>query len=214
MSKEHANELIQSIGERIAKNLESIEDIISTTRLEALAWMLAEKKLEIRIAIPKKAYLGSNRGIFHEKLLVFHDENGCIISAQGGTNETQSAWDANGESITTFPSWNIGLGEYIRRHREQFEVIWNNEHKDYFTFSIPVALEKRIHQRFFYRPENPPLNDILEEIEPTSNLESLKKLVILSSFVLRTRKSERIKSSWFGTVSPFIHIKRTLWMRL
>lgn len=185
MSKEHANDLIETIGERITKSLESIEDIISTRRLEALAWMLAEKKLEIRIAIPKKAYLGSNRGIFHENLLVFYDENGCIISAHGSTNETRSAWDANGESITTFPSWNIGLGEYIRRHREQFEVIWNNEHKDYFTFSIPVALERRIQQRF-YRPENPPLNDILEEIEPTSNIESLKKLVILSSFVLRT----------------------------
>lgn len=54
MSKEHANELIETIGERIAKNLESIEYIISTRRLEAMAWMFAEK--------------GRNRLLSHQKM--------------------------------------------------------------------------------------------------------------------------------------------------
>src|ERR671931_424505 len=58
LSKEKAQELVETIGYRIANNLDKIEDVISTKRLEALAWMLVENKLEIKMAIPNKTFIG------------------------------------------------------------------------------------------------------------------------------------------------------------
>ena len=209
LSKDHAKELIEKIGERIAKKLESVEDVISKSRLEALAWMIAEKKLEIKIAVPKKAYLGSNQGIFHEKLLVFQDNNGCIISAHGSTNETRAAWETNGESLTAFLSWKNGSQEYIKRHNEQFDLIWNNNNNDYHTLSLPKALEEKISQRF-YRPQNQPRFDVFEEILPTSNINNLQKLIPLASFVLHLGNVKGLNHLGLGPVSLYPHQTYTM----
>jgi len=52
--------------------------------------MLANGTLEIRIAIPKKTFVGRGNGIFHEKLLIMEDNDGCFV-------------DATGKSLKIFP---------------------------------------------------------------------------------------------------------------
>lgn len=161
LSKERAQELINEIGNRIAESLERAEDIIARRRLEALAWMLASGTLEIRVAIPKKTYLGLGNGIFHEKLLLFSDKDGCRIAAAGSANETRAAYEVNGENLTLHMDWKKGHSEYIDRYIERFESIWDNRHPDYFVFQLPDAIEKKLREKYY--PERPPEIDPLED---------------------------------------------------
>jgi hypothetical protein len=54
MSKERAEDILKEIGASIAAGLERVEDIFSRRRIEALAWMLANGTLEVKVAIPKR----------------------------------------------------------------------------------------------------------------------------------------------------------------
>ena len=68
-SKETNNKKLEEITQKLTENLDNIEDIFSKKRLEAVAWMLKNNKLEIKVAMPKRTVLGLGNGIFHEKTL-------------------------------------------------------------------------------------------------------------------------------------------------
>ncbi|RLG92242.1 hypothetical protein DRO37_09435, partial [Candidatus Bathyarchaeota archaeon] len=153
---------------KIARGLEKIEDIIAKRRLEALAWMLVNGTLEIKVAIPKKTFLGLGNGIFHEKLLIFRDEDECIVAASGSANETRYAYELNGENLTVHMSWREGHMEYIRRYIDKFESLWTNNHPDYYIFTLPEAIEKKLKERFY--PSSPPELDPLEDPQILTSL--------------------------------------------
>jgi hypothetical protein len=117
ISRNEAKNLLEEMGQRIASGMESVEGIFETERLKALAWMLANGTLEIRVAIPKKTFVGRGNGIFHEKLLIMEDNDGCFVEATGSANETRQAYDLNGESLTVHMSWREGAMEYIEIYR-------------------------------------------------------------------------------------------------
>jgi superfamily II DNA or RNA helicase len=203
LSKERAQELVETIGQRIANNLDTIEDVIAKRRLEALAWMLVEKKLEIKVAIPRKTFLGAGNGIFHEKSLVFEDEDGCRITAGGSTNESRSAWEVNGENINVFPSWNPGVSEYINRHREQFDVLWNNNHKDYYSFSLPRAIEEKLSQKFYTGQR--PRYDPLDHLRPSKDENRLATLKPAAEMILQLGSVKGLAHLGLGPVSLYPH---------
>jgi ERCC4-related helicase len=161
MSRERAEELIREIGERIAAGLEKAEDIIARRRIEALAWMLVNGTLEVRVALPKKTFLGLGNGIFHEKLMIFRDFDGCTIAAAGSANETRAAYEINGENLTVHMSWKPGHEEYIKRYTERFDVLWEDKHPDYFVFPLPEVVEKKLREKYYGAkpPETDPLED-------------------------------------------------------
>ena len=154
MSTERAESLLEEFGSKIIAGLEDVEDLFATKRLEALAWMLAAKTLEIKVAIPKKTYYDMGNGIFHEKLIMMEDNDGCSISAVGSANETYQAYKDNGESLWLDMSWLPGGDDNVYDKVEYFQIVWNDDHPDYFIFSLPDAVEKKIHERF-WRPDPP-----------------------------------------------------------
>ncbi len=138
-SKESHNRNLEEIAEKLAENLDNIEDVFSKKRLAAMAWMLKNDKLEIRVAMPKRTVLRLGNGIFHEKTLLFKDSDKCMIEASGSANETRAAYDQNGENLTIHMSWKPGAEEYIERSVNNFEVLWENNHPDYSVFALPDA---------------------------------------------------------------------------
>ena len=168
LSKERAEEILREIEYKITRGLERIEDIIAKRRLEALAWMLVNGTLEIKVAIPKKTFLGLGNGIFHEKLLIFRDEDECMVAASGSANETRYAYELNGENLTVHMSWREGHMEYIRRYIDKFESLWMNNHPDYYIFTLPEAIEKKLKERFY--PLSPPELDPLEDPQILTSL--------------------------------------------
>jgi SNF2 family DNA or RNA helicase len=161
LSRERAKEILEDFGRRISQDLDKVADEISRRRIEALAWMLANGMLEIKVALPKRTFLGLGNGIFHEKLMIFQDFDGCIIAAAGSANETRYAYEVNGENLTVHMSWREGHSEYIKRYIDRFEALWQDKHPDYVIFPLPEVIEKKLKEKFYpsEKPERDPLED-------------------------------------------------------
>lgn len=173
MSKERAKDALDEISERIATGLDTVENVLQKERLKALAWMLANDTLEIRVAIPKKGYPMRGNGIFHEKVLIMKDSDGCAIQAVGSANETYNAYALNGESLVLHMSWKEGAQEYIDGADSIFKTTWDNTHPDYYTFSMPEAINKKLHERFYQ--EHAPTVDPEERSD--DSIETLSRLL-------------------------------------
>ena len=109
--------------------------------LQALAWLLANKKLEIKIVVDKK----STESLFHQKIGIGYDLNGDMISFSGSINETAQAWLSNIEEFKTFKSWEPGQREYLLADLQKFNEFWNGEREDIAAvYSIPDSIKERI----------------------------------------------------------------------
>lgn len=111
--------------------------------LKALAWLLGNGRLEIKIVVGKK----SRNSLFHQKVGIFFDDEGNILSFSGSINETAQAWINNIEEFKVFRSWNAGQIEYLQADLNKFSSYWKNERKDTaIVFDLPSSLKEKIIQ--------------------------------------------------------------------
>ncbi len=87
----------EKIGAEIIRVIDNVEDALFYRRVEALSWMIAAGKLDVKIAFRR-------RGMYHEKLGILSDLRGDKVVFVGSANETPSALlpDFNFESIIVF----------------------------------------------------------------------------------------------------------------
>ena len=79
--------------------------------LEALAWMVANEFLDIKVAVPdqrRRASPSAFGGIYHEKVGIITDREGNRLSFSGSINETWAGWINNRESFHVHLSWEGG----------------------------------------------------------------------------------------------------------
>ena len=138
------------IEEKMLKELEKLEDEFIRDHVFALAWMVANRKLDIKVAIAydDKGNLLSYEdiqqyGIFHQKVGILKDREGNIITFSGSINETAAAWLGNIEEFKVFRSWEPAEKEYLREDISKFERYWKNESKKVQTIDIPYALKRK-----------------------------------------------------------------------
>lgn len=109
--------------------------------LQALAWMLANKRLEIKIVIDKN----SGDSIFHQKVGIGCDAEGNMLSFSGSINETAQAWLSNIEEFKTFKSWEEGQTTYLLSDLKKFNAYWNDERQDIAkVYDIPQSIKNKI----------------------------------------------------------------------
>ena len=109
--------------------------------LQALSWLLANNKLEIRIVVDKN----SAESIFHQKIGIGYDKEGDMISFSGSINETAQAWLSNIEEFKTFKSWEPGQRDYLLADLQKFNAYWNGEREDIAAvYSIPESIQRKI----------------------------------------------------------------------
>lgn len=210
MSETSPEKIIEFIGSKIAGDLDNLADTFTKERLQAVAWMIVNGSLEIKVAIPKKTYFQHNRGIFHEKVLIMEDSDGCAISAYGSPNETRNAYDANGESLTIHMSWRPGGIEYINKHRRDFNAIWNENPPDYVVFPLPDAIKLKLRERFY--PQQAPENDPAEHVSldiSRGYQEKIKKFIPISRFINEIASLQGFIHLSLGPVRLYPHQKFT-----
>lgn len=108
-----------------AKCLADVEDALVHDRLNALAWLAASGRLEIRLALRINDQGQIKKGLYHEKVGIFTDEQHFHVAFTGSSNETAGGLVENFESVDVYRSWNDPenrIGEKI----ENFESIWSN----------------------------------------------------------------------------------------
>ena len=62
--------VLEALADDLKDSLEELDEDTLDARLELLAWLLREGRLDIKIAVPKQG----DWGIFHPKVGIFHDE--------------------------------------------------------------------------------------------------------------------------------------------
>ena len=125
------------VAQRIVEMFD-IDKIAEDEGVNILAWLIYEKRLEIRVVVKKK---NNHRAIFHDKFSVLIDEDGNRITFSGSMNESETAMVDNYESIEVDCSWEPeGYRRAVQRE-QQFDSIWNDSSDNWATISIPQAVK-------------------------------------------------------------------------
>ena len=102
-----------------------LADEFERDHVAAMAWMLKEGKLEIRIALPAEGQ--DENTLFHQKVGVITDSEGDQISFSGSINETAAGWTKNIEEFKVFRSWEGSESAFVEHDKELFNRYWNTE---------------------------------------------------------------------------------------
>ena len=121
-------------------------------RLKCLAWLIAEKRLDIKIASPSEFNLNNYGAIYHEKMGVFIDSDGNTVAFTGSQNETAGGLVVNFESIDVYWSWS-DPDRRVQRKIDNFKRLWNNLTPKLNVLDFPVAAKQRLLE---YKPTSPP----------------------------------------------------------
>ena len=132
-------------------------------RLACLAWLIAEERLDIKLAVPSQRLLTGDLGIYHEKVGIFADSEGNIVAFTGSPNETVGGLASNFESIDVFVSWD-DRHQRTRRKRDNFERLWNNATSGLTIADFPTAARERIVR---FRTPTKPTRDPESGIKPS-----------------------------------------------
>lgn len=132
-------------------DLGKLEDEFIRDHVRALGWMVANNKLEIKVAVvvdenglPTDRENVEKQGIFHQKVGILEDSEGNKISFSGSDNETASAWQANIEEFKVFRGWKEYEKDYLDADLERFEKFWNGTSKRTKVVNIPTAIKDKL----------------------------------------------------------------------
>lgn len=133
---EERNEVIERV---ILKSITEPENYFEEQRLNLLATLIAQDRLDIKIAFLES----SNKiGIYHEKLGIIYSKDNEIVAFTGSLNETGTAFSHNYETIDVFCSW-AEDAERVETKRAAFSSLWNNKMSKMDIIDFPkVAREK------------------------------------------------------------------------
>lgn len=124
-------------------------DVLLSDCSALMGWMLMKKidgeaQLEIKIAIPETNEEAGSR-LYHQKVGIFFDSDGDVVSFEGSVNETGSAWADNIESFKPSISW----GDESDRRRvdddkKRFEKFWADKAKRTRVVDLPTAVKDKL----------------------------------------------------------------------
>jgi len=144
---ENSNSIIEK---SMIKELNEIKDEFIRDHVKALSWMVANQKLEIKIAIvtddsgnPIDSETVHQRGIFHQKIGVFEDSEGQKISFSGSVNESATAWKNNIEDFNVFREWIDAEKPYLEADIKRFNKFWLGETKRTKIIDVPTAIREK-----------------------------------------------------------------------
>ncbi|MDI3478415.1 MAG: hypothetical protein PWQ59_1940 [Thermoanaerobacterium sp.] len=133
------------------KELDDLTEGFIRDHVYALGWMIANDKLDIKIALvynESGKYLNEKEilssGVFHQKVGIMKDEEGNVISFSGSVNESASGWLRNIEEFKVFRSWIPGENEYVASDVANFNRFWMNESPRARVVEIPEAVRDKL----------------------------------------------------------------------
>ncbi len=125
-------------------------------RLEFLAWLVAEQRLDIKIALVAGGG-STDVGIYHEKVGIFADERDDRVVFTGSANESVGGLVANFEALEVFRSWLPEDQARVVRWVADFGALWENHTAGLLVYDFPAAARQQLLDR--YRPAHRPRRD-------------------------------------------------------
>ncbi len=139
------------LTDNFIRDLDSVADELERNHVRALGWLVAQGRLNIKIAIP----LGKDgrplseveverSDLFHQKVGILFDSNNDVISFSGSINETAFGWTRHIEEFKTFRSWIEDQKIYLESDRAKFEKFWEGHAENTLTTDVPTAIRERL----------------------------------------------------------------------
>ena len=134
-------------ADRLARHLVTADEV-ARRRLEVLAWLAREGRLEVRIAVAvdqsgMPLVGGQHAPYFHEKIGVLRDAVGDGIAFQGSVNESETAWTSNFESFSVYVSWGATATHYSF-WTNKFEQHWSGSLTGFRVYPLPEAVRQKL----------------------------------------------------------------------
>jgi ERCC4-related helicase/phage repressor protein C with HTH and peptisase S24 domain len=168
--------LHEVVGEAMAGCLADPADQSMRARLEALAWMVAHDRLEIRVVLPRgkdglPLAADEAREYFHPKQGLFEDAAGNKLAFTGSSNDSANGWQWNYEVFDVYTTWLRQEGRdevppsihHLRGVEKRIDRLWQNEEESWVAIDIPEAARKKL---LSYTPSLDPTRDPVEEVPP------------------------------------------------
>ena len=113
-----------------------------TNPAKALAGLIVDGVVDLRIAQVSPEAKASSRSMFHDKTGLFFDDNVDAIGFRGGINETYLglAVGGNVDSIDVWTSWSDRDASRITTNSARFERMWNNLAEGVDIHRVPCLL--------------------------------------------------------------------------
>lgn len=159
--------LMEQVSGKLLAVLDDPEDLLMRRRLEALAWMVADGMLEIRVVLPTdpsgKPLAGDDAlDYYHAKEGIFTDSEGNRIAFSGSVNESFLGWKQNYEQFSVYRSWDASQ-PYLAQVEHRFENLWRGSEPDWIAVPVTQAVQDKL---ISFRPDEPPMTDPLERTKP------------------------------------------------
>ncbi len=122
----------------------SPDDIRAKSQIDLITWLIANRRLEVKIAI-------HSGGLFHSKIGVMADARGDRVAFEGSVNETAAGWSRNYESFSAFASWREP--ERVQSVSEHFDHLWNDRSERVRVVPMP---DDYAHYLALAAPAEPP----------------------------------------------------------
>jgi len=126
-----AGELVQQKMRELLVDVAISESALATHTLTCLAWLLANDRLEIRVAYSAKRY--------HPKVWLLSDSSGTVC-ARGSANATGSAIGGNVENIDVDCTWVPGSSKKVTTFTDEFEREWNDDSDHVRVYPLDQAV--------------------------------------------------------------------------
>ena len=146
--EEYVNGQTAKFDDHLVKEIDTA-DMFLADCAALMGWMLVkeidgESQLEIKIAIPEEnGEVGSR--LYHQKVGVFFDSNGDVVSFEGSVNETGKAWVDNIESFKPSISWGDESDKRrVEDDKRRFEKFWTNMAKRTRVVDLPLAVKDKL----------------------------------------------------------------------
>lgn len=164
------------VRDSVLRELNTPNNEFEAERLNLLANLIAENKLDIKIAFVEDS---SKMGMYHEKMGLIIDSNGNKIAFSGSLNESANAFTANYEAIDVFCSWNDKESERVKIKENAFASIWNDSEPNIKIIEFPELGEEIIKK---YRRGKPNLEVDLGDPSCKTTAKSNESTINLPKF--------------------------------
>ena len=128
-----------------------LNELFATEQLtkpaRALACLVAEGIIDVKIAVPKSGMEPDLERLFHDKVGIFSDKYGNAVGFRGSMNETFQGLSDGGnlESIDVFPNWEDARDvQRLNSARRYFERLWNKKEQNVLVYEFPDAVRKNL----------------------------------------------------------------------
>jgi superfamily II DNA or RNA helicase len=144
----------EDIRERLQEDLAaaaavSVPTALLKDRLSLLTWMIATRRLDVRIALRE---LPACYALFHEKIGVFEDAHGNWMTFTGSPNETSAAATQHSESFPLHRSWvNPDQRAYAEDERGRFNNVWSDAVEGVRIWSVNEWIKDPMRKAFGMR---------------------------------------------------------------